>query len=162
MHYYTTIDEAIGTFYTYVSEDSTTQNFGGLWLYYDEKIEDRLTANSDIIGSNIYVKNIPINSLNLANKNVIINGQTLTHFKFTPDQESSYYGHTEYYVDGYAGKSHIYSKRIKIWLDFGYVDDGVKREYITLLNEGDFTTIKRRDLSDITVRTENILRKVKA
>lgn len=155
-------NKPIGSFFTYVSQGSEDKYFGGVRLYYDEGFEDRYgeyCAAIDVYNV-LYVQDIYVPSLSLTNENFIISNQTLTRFTFRSIPRGEYIDGCNYFVEGYAEDNLVYAKPIMIRMTFDYL--GAQRMNITLLNEGDFTTIKRKDMSDITIRSENILRKVMA
>lgn len=154
-------NKPIGSFFTRVSQGSTDKYFGGVRLYYDEGFEDRYgeyCAGIDVYNV-LYVQDISVESLRLTNENIIMSNQTLTRFTFRSIPQGEYIDGCNYFVEGYAEDNLVYAKPIMIQMTFDYL--GAQRMNITLLDEGDFTTIKRKDMSDITIRSENILRKVK-
>ena len=139
------INDIVGTFHAHLSKNSADEDFGALWIYYDETANDYKYQSHVLIydagGDGI----VPINDVSLENENIIISNQTLAKFSFSSVDGYSVIGLTE--------NGSVYHQGLRI--DFDYEPYYDREELITLLDEGDFTTIQRKDMSDITIRSEN-------
>lgn len=136
--------------------NSNTSTHGSIALYYDEELSD------DIGGG--YLLNITT-TIDVSSANIRVNGRTLTKLAISPDgtyidngfvTEHDY----EHTVIGYAGNTCMFTHH-RITVAMKINEYGGVLNTITLTEEGDFTTIKRANLQDTTIRTENILRKVR-
>lgn len=146
------VDNAVGGFIT----ASSQQAFGYVSLYYGEDLQEKHYEWWS--GGYYYLKPAEIGmgaSFNVESKNITINGQNITHFSISAFLSND----AEFRVSAMTGYTIVKTENIRIGIKIAYPASAIWQK-ITLVENGDFTSIMRNDISIATIRTENILRKV--
>lgn len=147
------VEEAVGGF----ASASSQQSFGYISLYYGEELQEEhyewwtegyyyLNPAEVAIGA----------SFNVENKNITIDGQPITSFAISSFSSTD----TEFCVSAIAGSTIVKTENIRIGIKVAYPASATWQN-ITLIEDGDFTAIMRNGVAIATIRTENILGKVR-
>jgi len=146
-----TADTALGWFYS-----SSSQNFGSVSLYYGEHFQNEPYGNW--LNMRYFVRDCSATVggfLDAVGKNIVIDSQIITRFNITSNINDI----TEFQIDAMSENNLVKTDNVRIGINFDY--DNTTWQKIILEEDGDFTSIKINGETIDTIRTENILRKVK-
>ncbi|MDD4816190.1 MAG: hypothetical protein PHQ62_03545 [Clostridia bacterium] len=128
---------------------------GCICMYYREDFQDSPFGNW--LNMRYYVESCSTNIggfVNVADKNIVIYDRNIIRFNIKPEIGSG----TEFKIEALDEDGIVETIDVRIGINLDY--ESIYWSTITLETDSDFTTIQRSNLPDITIRTENILRKV--